>query len=74
MTVDFTEVILVVLPENLPCCYRAREGSIRATSPAIARRLRPVMWPSCGNYCIYMYMALGRPTAINQIRRTTLGL
>ena len=31
-TVDFTEVILVVLPENLPCCYRAREGSIRVTT------------------------------------------
>ena len=29
---DFTEVILVVLPETLPCCYRAREGSIRATT------------------------------------------
>jgi len=32
LTVDFTEVILVVLPENLPCCYRAREGSIRVTT------------------------------------------
>ena len=31
-TVDFTEVLLVVLRENLPCCYRAREGSIRATT------------------------------------------
>jgi len=27
-TVRFTKVILVVLPENLPCCYRAGEGSI----------------------------------------------
>jgi len=33
--VDFTEVILVVLPENLPCCYRAREGSIRVTTTTI---------------------------------------
>jgi len=32
LTVDFTEVILVVLPENLPCCYHAREGSIRVTT------------------------------------------
>jgi len=35
LTVDFTEVILVVLLENLPCCYRAREGSTRVTTTTI---------------------------------------
>ena len=37
---DFTEVILVVLPENLPCCYRAREGSIRATTAMATGKMR----------------------------------
>jgi len=42
LTVDFTEVILVVLPENLPCCYRAREGSIRVTTTSVYSKMSGV--------------------------------